>query len=178
MTQTLDTLAAGLANGTACDPGVEAPDRSGQMIKTPAAALGLVRDSGIFGLTLSDAKRAYTRGETVSVTFTGANPRNIAQLKADGTLADYDDDYSFMQVQRLTDGGKTWTTYRTDADPYTSFTWKRTAGLTSRVTLNWLLKDESLEPGTYRLRYTGLARTALGRYLRFTGLSRSFTVSG
>jgi neutral ceramidase len=179
MTQELDVLAAAMFSGEACSAGKEAPDMSGRMVKTPAAAVGTVKDTGLFGKVVTNAKGSYSMGQTVSVTFQAANPRNVAQLKANGTLAKYcsGGKYSYMEVQTSSDGGKTWQTVRTDADPYTTFTWQRTVGFTSRATVTWLLKDASIQPGLYRLQYNGIAKNLLGCYVPFTGVSRSFTVS-
>jgi neutral ceramidase len=179
MTQELDVLAAGIAGGTACDTGTEAPDMSGRMVRTPAAAVGTVKDTGVFGKVITNARSSYTMGQTVSVTFQAANPRNAAQLKANGTLAKYcsGGTYSYMEVQSSADGGRTWQTFRTDADPYTTFAWQRTLGCTSQATLTWLLKDASIQPGLYQLQYNGISKNLFGCYVPFTGVSRSFTVT-
>ena len=179
LTQELDKLCQALVDGTPAAIGPSAPDKSGDpIIKTSAAATGVVRDAGSFGTVLNDVNSEYSYGETVTAVFQAACPRNIPELKRSGTLEKYFDPESFayMEVQLKDENGE-WQTLLTEADPYTTFKWERQgASLSSysQITFTWLLKDA--EPGIYRFRYNGVARNLLGRYTSFSGVSGEFTV--
>lgn len=179
LTQELDRLCRDLANDTASASGPAAPDLSNTaIIKTPASAFGVVRDSGTFGEVITDVKSEYSTGETVTAVLQGANPRNIPEMKISGKLSNYYnlDTFSYMEVQMKSADGS-WEVVRNDNDPYTTFTWAHESGKlssTSQVTLSWLLKDA--EPGIYRLQYNGLAKNSFGKYSKFVCSSGEFKV--
>ncbi|KAK3328383.1 Neutral/alkaline nonlysosomal ceramidase [Cercophora scortea] len=117
-----------------------------------------------FGDVLTDAAPSYTRGTPAHAVFVGANPRN--NLRLEGTYA---------AVEKL--NGTSWKTVRDDGDWSLVFNWKRTNGLTgtSEVDIVWET-EEGADPGTYRIRYFGDQKNALGKVSSFEGVSRSFTL--
>jgi neutral ceramidase len=147
---------------------------------------GVVFDSpGIghnFGDKLVDvpAGSAFTTGQTVTVQFVGANPRNNQRLEG-----------TFLSVERLVSGN--WQAVRSDSHPSTIYRWLRTNGpalntLISQIPIIWKLFGTStvniswtIEPGTpsgtYRLVYFGDSKPFIGSITSFTGTSSSFQVS-
>ncbi|KAL9019898.1 MAG: hypothetical protein Q9185_002840 [Variospora sp. 1 TL-2023] len=99
-----------------------------------------------FGQVLTDVAPSYQRGETVRVTFVGANPRN--NLRLEGT---------FVAVEHL-QGGK-WVTVRDDSDWDLVYRWRRTSTLlgTSEVEVTWEVGEGGgkVSGGLYRVRYFG-----------------------
>ncbi|KIJ67392.1 hypothetical protein HYDPIDRAFT_173938 [Hydnomerulius pinastri MD-312] len=119
-----------------------------------------------FGDVLVDVESGpYRAGDTVSVRFVGANPRN--NLRLEGT---------FLTVDRLVDGA--WSTVRTDSHLSTIYQWNRTSTVlgTSTVDLQWTIEEGTLA-GTYRIMYFGDAKRLIGGIKSFTGTSSSFTVT-
>lgn len=122
-----------------------------------------------FGDVLVDVRVSYYRGEPVTATFVGANPRN--NLNPEGT---------FAAVEKLVgprDGHKHWWGVRDDSDWALVYEWKRTSTVlaTSEVTLTWETSVED-EEGLYRLRYYGDAKGLGGTITAFKGVSREFTL--
>ena len=183
LTQELDKLAEGIVSGKMADKGtalMETEPKNG-LLYTTAALIDPTAELSGYGAVTSDVeKRVYTPGEWVTAAFSGVNPRHVANLTAaKDPLAE---DYTYMEVQRQADGQ--WRTYRTDADPYTTFHCEKNSLISTgwTVTLGWLLKDESLTSGTYRLVYHGIAKEAprpgngFRAYKAFTAESAPFTV--
>ena len=182
MTQELDKLAQGIVSGE------KAPKGDAMMQKTPLALLYTapaiadpIADLGKYGTVISDVeKESYTRGEWVRATFTGVNPRHIANLMLDDN--ELVDGYSYMEVQKLVNGD--WVTVITDGDPYTTFHCAKSSIFKSSfdAEVGWLLKGDNWTPGTYRLVYNGIARNEIidrinsKEYTPFTVASSSFTV--
>jgi neutral ceramidase len=178
-TQEITRLAADLLAQRVSNPGTEPPDLADQQfVATPIAEQGVPVDnpgaSG-FGSVLSDAQAVYRRDrDALSVSFQGAHPRSIQELKAADKLAAYypDDAHSYLAIERKT--GAAFSRVADDGDPLTAFDWKSneaTAG-SSEVTIRWLIRDQP--PGTYRVVYYGLAKTGTDSYRTFTGSSREF----
>jgi neutral ceramidase len=118
-----------------------------------------------YGQVTTDVKPTYAVGAVVSATFVGANPRNNLHLEST---------YAAIEKQ----SGATWTKVKDDTDWELLFEWKRVNGLTgtSNVTISW---DTSLgaTAGTYRIKYYGDAKAALGGAIKaFTGTSGVFTL--
>lgn len=180
--QEMDRLAIDLINDQSSNSGPEPRDLSNnQLIETDISRNGVVCDGGDFGKVLTNPKSVYNKTyDSVQVTFQGAHPRTILQLKHEGILEEYynPDTYSFLEIQKKS--GSNWITVAKDDDPYTYFDWKRTGGnisLTSEVTITWEIRDA--KPGTYRILYHGLAKSnylVLIKYRKFTGTSREFIV--
>ncbi|KAI1875286.1 hypothetical protein JX265_004344 [Neoarthrinium moseri] len=72
---------------------------------------------------------------------------------------------------------KQWLPVRDDRDWHLVFRWRRTSELlaTSEVTITWETEDWA-EPGTYRLRYFGDAKSLAGAIAEFEGTSGEFEV--
>ncbi|TRM69784.1 Neutral/alkaline nonlysosomal ceramidase [Schizophyllum amplum] len=130
---------------------------------------GVVFDSaGIgrnFGDVLADVGSSYSAGDTVSVQFVGANPRNNLRLEQ-----------TFLSVDRL--ASDQWSMVKTDSHPSTKFEWLRTSTLlgTSSVNISWTIEDGA-DAGTYRIAYFGDAKAPVtGTISPFTGYSSTFTI--
>ncbi|KAM3963775.1 neutral ceramidase [Aphomia sociella] len=117
-----------------------------------------------FGDVLEQPAVLVRRGETVSATFIGANPRN-----------DLKQESSHAVIERLELGQ--WVVIATDADWETKFHWQRTSTIlgTSSVTFEWTVPADSLI-GVHRIVYYGAARGLLGRIQQFSGTSNEFRV--
>jgi neutral ceramidase len=174
-------LAADLAAGHRSDPGPAPLDLSAnQTSLTPIAANGVPVDAPGpgFGTVLTDATATYSAAhDTVTVTFQGAHPRSVQELQVNGMLSRYQPvaPYSYFEIDVLTAGA--WAPVATDGDPYTAFDWTDTSSLgqaTSTVTVTWLLRGSP--PGTYRIVYHGIAKTAASSYQAFSSTSRAFAV--
>ncbi|KAL1682695.1 Neutral/alkaline nonlysosomal ceramidase [Schizophyllum commune] len=130
---------------------------------------GVVYDSpGIghkYGDVLADVGSSYSAGDTVTVQFVGANPRNNLRLEQ-----------TFLSVDH-SDGGK-WKAVRSDSHPSTRYEWVRTSTIlgTSSVNISWTIEDGTAA-GTYRIAYFGDAKAAgSGAISSFTGHSSNFTI--
>ncbi|KAI0388457.1 Neutral/alkaline nonlysosomal ceramidase [Xylariaceae sp. FL0594] len=125
-----------------------------------------------------DTSRPYRKGDVVSATFVGANPRNNLQLEG-----------SYAVVEKLVSSGiesasdagkeakeKEWKVVRDDRDWHLVYSWRRTSELlaTSEVVIKWETTDPWAESGIYRLRYYGDAKGIGGRITAFEGVSGEF----
>lgn len=168
MTQELDKLAKGIVNGTHADKGAAlAQSTPLALLYTPVSIVDPLPDVGSYGTLKSDvANDDYYVGDWVTASFTGVNPRHISMLMlSDSELVS---NYSYMEVQRLQNGS--WKTVYTDGNPYTTFKYE-----SSTATVGWLIKNEDVTPGCYRLVYNGIAKTASG-YKAFSAQSSEFNV--
>lgn len=142
-----------------------------------------------FGQLLVDVNKQYRRGDSISATFVGANPRN--DLHLEGT---------FAVVEQLNPESGTWHTLRNDKDWSLLFEWKRTSTVrgTSEVTITWETKweddswaaqnqqraaampllESASATGTYRLRYNGDSKGLDGKIVPFNGTSGFFSFLG
>lgn len=121
-----------------------------------------------FGDVVQDIpKTAFKRGETVTATFIGANPRNNLRLEQT---------YAAVEIRRPGDEGR-WTRVRDDSDWALVFRWRRVSGIggTSEVAVEWEV-EEWAEPGEYRLRYFGDAKALWDKPVAFEGTSGVFVV--
>lgn len=119
-----------------------------------------------FGDVISDVEPAYKAGETVKVTFVGANPRNDLRLES-----------TYAAVEFLNSSAQ-WETVRDDADWTLVFRWRRTSSVlaTSEVDVEWEI-EEGCESGRYRVRYFGASKTPVsGEIVQFEGVSGGFEV--
>ncbi|KAK8050537.1 hypothetical protein PG994_012267 [Apiospora phragmitis] len=152
---------------------------------------GVVYDSpGIFksfGDTITDVPDVVQRGSEATAVFVGANPRNNLRLEqsyatverlvvSDSDTSDDDTTTELRTKQREEE--KKWLAVRDDNDWHLVFRWRRTSELlaTSEVTITWETETET-EPGVYRIRYFGDAKTLGGSITPFEGVSREFTVT-
>ncbi|AKQ69487.1 Alkaline ceramidase [Myxococcus hansupus] len=167
--QSFDTLATSLRDGAGVPPGPTPRDLRGEQLSLQP---GVVFDDKLlwvdFGEVVTDAKAAYTRGGTVSVTFWGGHPKN--DLRTEGTL---------LRVQRR-DAGGGWTDVATDSDWSTRYQWRRENCVPtlacSHVTVTWDIPADTV-PGTYRLVHEGNWKSGWDGNVRpYSGASRAFTV--
>ncbi|KAG8902823.1 hypothetical protein FRB99_004064 [Tulasnella sp. 403] len=117
-----------------------------------------------FGTVLNDVQESYVTGDTVSVVFQGANPRN--NLHLEGT---------FFTIKRLKRDH--WVIVRTDSHPSTTFRWTRTnkeLGY-STVNITWTI-EANTQPGEYRIQYYGDAKHFFGSIESFSAVSSTFHV--
>lgn len=120
-----------------------------------------------FGSVHVDAKTNYIRGQTVTVTYWGAHPRN--DLKVQDT---------YLEVQRRTSG--VWITVARDWDWSTKYRWRRILCFPtfacSHVTVEWTIPHDAT-PGSYRIRHHGHWKSGFdGSINPYTGTSRVFTI--
>ncbi|RAL09545.1 neutral/alkaline ceramidase [Aspergillus homomorphus CBS 101889] len=142
---------------------------------------GVVYDGSPVGKAFGDVvsspgNTTYYPGDTVNVTFVGANPRN--NLRQEST---------FAAVERLDPSTGSWEVVRKDSDWNLVYTWVRTSTVLgySQVTLQWEIEDDyynidnpsSLQAGTYRFHYYGDSKGLTGKISAFEGISNSFTVA-
>lgn len=178
LTQELDKLAKGIANGTKSGKGAAMMQSTPlALLYTPAAMTSPAIDLPGYGKLTSDvSKDSYTYGEWVKASFTGVNPRHITNLRLEDSSMT--ENYSYVEVQKKIDGA--WKTVLTDTDPYTTF--KCTKGLVDTnydVTVGWLLKGDNFSSGTYRLVYNGIAKVEAltNSYKAFSAASSEFKVT-
>ncbi|KAI0164390.1 Neutral/alkaline nonlysosomal ceramidase [Hypoxylon sp. FL1284] len=155
-----------------------------------------------FGDVKQDVEEVYQRGARISATFVGANPRN--DLRLERTYAavekfvappppppavpagdakppsggDADDDRLPQELVRTrTQEEGRWEAVRDDSDFHLVFGWRRTSELlgTSEALVSWeTAADPWAEPGRYRLRYFGNAKSLVGEVTEFEGVSGVF----
>lgn len=149
-----------------------------------------------FGQVKQDVEEVYQRGARVSATFVGANPRNNLRLErsyavveklvtaptppptipaADAGSASLGDDDLRKELVRTRDEDR-WEVVRDDSDWHLVFSWRRTSELlgTSEVLISWETADPWAEPGRYRFRYLGNAKSLAGEITEFEGASGEF----
>lgn len=154
------------------DGSVFPPDNSNRSL---SFIPGVVRDGTplfkSFGDVLADVDSVYRLGQgaRVRATFVGANPRN--NLHLEGTYA---------AVERLSPPNGEWRQVRDDADWALVFHWRRTSEVlgSSEVDLVWEpdAGPHVPDPGVYRLRYYGDAKSVGGTLTPFEGASKAFTL--
>ncbi|KAI1481219.1 Neutral/alkaline nonlysosomal ceramidase [Daldinia eschscholtzii] len=119
-----------------------------------------------FGDVKQDVEEKYQKGARVTTKFVGANPRNNLRLER-----------NYAVVEKLVnekDGA--WEAVRDDSDWHLVFRWRRTSELlgTSEVEITWETADPWAEPGRYRIRYFGDAKSLAGQITEFEGVSGEF----
>ncbi|KAF8120532.1 Neutral/alkaline nonlysosomal ceramidase [Boletus edulis] len=157
-----------LADNVTGSPASDAPPPEQTSVAISLQTPVIVDNAGFnrFGDVLVDVENTtYSAGDTVTVQFVGANPRN--NLRLEGT---------FLTVDQLMDGA--WTTVRTDSHPSTIYEWKRTNRLlgTSTVNVSWTIEDDT-PAGPYRITYYGDAKPLIGAIQSFTGTSSPFVIA-
>lgn len=120
-----------------------------------------------FGDVVSDVSTVCHPGQTVSVTFVGANPRNDLRLEQ-----------TYASVEKQ-DENYSWRSVRDDADWSLLFEWKRISTVlgTSEVRITWETEPDVEVGGVYRIKYFGASKTPItGQIVQFEGVSGSFSV--
>lgn len=165
--QEFKKLATALIGGGSVEPGLQPPDLLDKQISllTP-----VVLDATPLGVNFGDVKddianSTFKRGNTISVTFWSACPRN--DLMTEGT---------FALVELLQDQ-KTWIPAFDDDDFCLKFKWSRPVKLSpeSYATIDWRI-PESVVTGVYRIRHFGASKSLFGSIRHFTGTSSAFVV--
>ncbi len=167
--QETEKLAVALRNGTTVAAGPVPRDlRNNQT----TLQTGVVFDDKLltvsFGSVVTNANASYTRGQTVSVKFWGAHPKNNLRRQD-----------SYLQVQRKS--GTSWVTVAYDWDWETTYKWERNNCVPtlacSHVTVEWKI-PATATPGTYRIRQDGDWKSGWDGVIRpYTGYSREFAVN-
>ncbi|KAI8016234.1 Neutral ceramidase 1 [Camellia lanceoleosa] len=162
-------LAVALVTSQAVEAGPQPPDLLDKQISllTP-----VVVDMTPIGVNFGDVKidvpsnSTFKRGDTVTVTFWSACPRN--DLMTEGT-------YALVEILQGTDE---WTPSYDDDDFCLQFKWSRPAKLSPRsyATMEWTIPDSAVS-GVYRIRHFGASKGILGSIRHFTGSSSAFVVA-
>lgn len=163
--QEFTALAAAIHTGAEVeDPGPAAPPATATLSITRPPVVDSPGPGREFGHVLSQPEPAYIGGETVSVDFVSAHPKN--DLRRNGT---------YLEVQRRVDGR--WRRHLDDNDWVTRFHWAATNPLTgeSTATITWEV-GRNTPRGRYRIVHRGAARDASGRVTPFEGATRALKV--
>ncbi|KAL7623152.1 hypothetical protein AAE478_006833 [Parahypoxylon ruwenzoriense] len=142
-----------------------------------------------FGGVKQDVEDKYQTGARVTATFVGANPRNNLRLErsyaaveklvttsgSESPTGELHKERAQRQEENLT-ANALWEVVRDDSDWYLVFRWRRTSELlgTSEVEITWETEDPWAEPGRYRFRYFGDAKSLSGEVTEFEGVSGEF----
>lgn len=120
-----------------------------------------------YGDIKTDVRPAYAIGDTVSVTFVGANPRNNLRLEQ-----------TYAAIQKLDSATEKWIGARDDSDWSLIFKWKKTSEIlgTSEVEIVWET-EEWAEAGQYRVKYYGDSKAVGGKITAFEGTSGIFVLT-
>ncbi len=178
LTQELDKLAKGIVSGKKADPGAALMQKTPFKLVYTATAIAdpVIDRKGYAQLKADVSKAEYAKGERVTASFTGVNPRHVSILTIkDSALVE---GYIYMEVQKQI-GEKEWETVLTDTDPYTTFRCVNSARDGWTATVGWLIKGDNFENGTYRLVYNGIAKRlvkAKMNYIPFSVESSPFKV--
>ncbi|XP_050237566.1 neutral ceramidase 1-like isoform X2 [Mercurialis annua] len=166
--QEFTKLAKALVAGQPVEPGPQPPDLLGKQIGllTPVV-MDATPPGASFGDCTTDVPQnsTFKRGDTVTVVFWSACPRN--DLMTEGTFA----------LVEILEGKDTWVPAYDDDDFCLRFKWSRPSKLStrSRATMEWRI-PQSARPGVYRIRHFGAAKSLLGSIRHFTGSSSAFVV--
>lgn len=162
-----------LGNALLTDQPVEAgpqpPDLLDKQISflTPVVMDGCPRGAN-FGDCCTDVPQnsTFKRGDTVTVTFWTACPRN--DLMTEGTFA----------LVEILQGKDTWVGAYDDDDFCLRFKWSRPSKLSTRsqATIEWRVPESAL-PGVYRISHFGASRSITRSIRHFTGSSTAFVVA-
>ncbi|XP_044479334.1 neutral ceramidase 1-like [Mangifera indica] len=167
--QEFKKLASALISGQAVKPGPQPPDLLSKQISLLTPVVMDLTPSGVnFGDVKADVPKNYTfkRGDTVSVVFWSACPRN--DLMTEGT-------FSLVEILH---GKDTWVPAYDDDDFCLLFKWSRPFKLSTRsfATIEWRI-PESASSGVYRIKHFGAAKGFIGSIHHFTGSSSAFVVA-
>jgi neutral ceramidase len=162
--QQVDLIASAMAGDYIVDSGPEPRNiENNQILRVPEVVFDDKPLFKSFGSVYSNANSSYNQGQTVSVIFWGAHPRNNFQTQS-----------SFLKVQKKS--GSSWITISYDWDPETIYKWKRDSVAFSKITCTWTI-PETTTSGTYRIQHSGHWKSGwTGKISSYTGTSQSFTV--
>ncbi|XP_061986592.1 neutral ceramidase 2-like [Populus nigra] len=167
--QEFKKLATALATGQSVEPGPQPPDLLDKQISLLTPVVMDATPPGVhFGDCSSDVPQnsTFKRGDTVTVVFWSACPRN--DLMTEGT-------FSLVEILQ---GKDSWFPAYDDDDFCLRFKWSRPSKLSTRsqATIEWRI-PQSASPGVYRIRHFGAAKGLLGSISHFTGSSSAFVVT-
>ncbi|KDP46568.1 hypothetical protein JCGZ_08540 [Jatropha curcas] len=166
--QEFTKLASSLISGQTLQPGPQPPDLLNRQLSLLTPVVLDATPPGVnFGDCSSDVPKnsTFKRGDTVTVVFWSACPRN--DLMTEGTFA----------LVEILEGKDTWVPAYDDDDFCLRFKWSRPSRLSARsqATMEWRI-PQSATPGVYRIRHFGAAKSLLGSIRHFTGSSSAFVV--
>ncbi|EGG19472.1 hypothetical protein DFA_00049 [Cavenderia fasciculata] len=125
--------------------------------------------NGQFGKVLQDVESSYSVGDTVTVSFYGANPRNNFMTQS-----------TFLTVDMLQSDNTTWRTILVDGDWDTRFYWKMHNLVQSAITIEWIIDPSwNYQPGTYRITHSGYAKPSMfsDKLVPYSGQSSEFQIT-
>ncbi|OAY61128.1 neutral ceramidase 1 [Manihot esculenta] len=166
--QEFEKLAHALVDGQTVEPGPQPPDLLNKQISFLTPVVMDATPPGVnFGDCSSDVPKnsTFKRGDTVTVVFWSACPRN--DLMTEGTFA----------LVEILEGSSSWVPAYDDDDFCLRFKWSRPSKLSTRsqATIEWRI-PQSTTPGVYRIRHFGAAKSLVGSVRHFTGSSSAFVV--
>lgn len=155
-------LAHAIVDKKAIDRG---PLPADQSHRAKDLSLGVIFDSTPFGKSFgdmtTDAQARYRYGDTVSVSFVGAHPKN--DLKTDD---------SYLTVEKLENG--VFRPIYFDSDPNTMLRWQRVGLAKSAITITWHTTNDD-EQGVYRICHAGASKAFLsGKITSYSGCTSLF----
>lgn len=167
--QEFKKLATALTNGQPVQQGPQPPDLLDKQICLLApVVLDATPIGKKFGDVSTDVPKnsTFKRGDTVTVVFWSACPRN--DLMTEGTFS----------LVELLQGKDSWIPVHDDDDFCLRFIWSRPSKFSARsqATLEWRI-PETAASGVYRIRHFGAAKSLLGSIKHFTGSSSAFVVA-
>ncbi|KAK9279554.1 hypothetical protein L1049_013233 [Liquidambar formosana] len=167
--QEFQKLATALIKGQTVEPGPQPPDLMDKQISLLTPVVVDMTPAGVnFGDVSSDVPQnsTFKRGDTVTVVFWSACPRN--DLMTEGTFS----------LVEILNGKDNWLPAYDDDDLCLRFKWSRPTKLSprSQATIQWIISD-STAPGVYRIRHFGASKGLLGSIHHFTGSSSAFVVA-
>ncbi|CDP09136.1 unnamed protein product [Coffea canephora] len=167
--QEFKKLATALASGQPVQQGPQPPDLLDKQISLLApVVLDATPIGKKFGDVCKDVPKnsTFKRGDTVTVVFWSACPRN--DLMTEGTFA----------LVEVLQGKDAWIPVYDDDDFCLRFIWSRPSKFSARsqATLEWRI-PETAAAGVYRIRHFGAAKSLLGSIKHFTGSSSAFVVA-
>ncbi|XP_050561730.1 neutral ceramidase-like [Spodoptera frugiperda] len=156
-------LTTAIIEDTEVDEGPSPPDHRNRLLSliTPVV-LDSTPLSRNFGDCVIQPPARVKRGDVVSATFVGANPRN--DLK-------HEESHAVVERLELSE----WVEFATDADWDTVFRWERMSVIrgTSQATFEWRVPEDAVLT-RYRIVYYGAARAIRGALTPFRGVSNEF----
>ncbi|XP_057727007.1 neutral ceramidase 1-like [Arachis stenosperma] len=167
--QEFKKLAKALISGEPVEPGPQPPDLLDKQISfLPPVVVDGTPHGVDFGDVCSDVPQnsTFKCGDMVTASFWSACPRN--DLMTEGTFA----------LVEFRKGEDNWVPVYDDDDFCLRFKWSRPSKLSSRskATIEWRIPND-VNPGVYRIRHFGAAKSLFGSIHHFTGSSSAFVVA-
>lgn len=167
--QEFQKLATALISGQTVEPGPQPPDLLDKQISLLRPVVMDGTPPGVkFGDVSSDVPKnsTFKRGDTVTVVFWSACPRN--DLLTEGT-------YALVEILH---GQDSWVPVHDDDDFCLRFKWSRPSKLSTRshATIEWRI-PETAASGVYRIKHFGASKGFMSAVRHFTGSSSAFVVA-